>query len=43
MNHSYELLLDVLMVLSVVQFGLFFVSIKLKPKFSKNSLDEDAA
>lgn len=43
MNHSYELLLDVLMVLSVVQFGLFFVSIKLKPKFSKNSLDEDVA
>ena len=33
MNHSYGLLLNVLMVLAIVQFGLFFIAVKTKPKF----------
>jgi MFS family permease len=43
-NHSYGLLLNVLIVLSVVQFGLFLLAIKTKPKFdlNSNSLKEDA-
>lgn len=32
-NQSYALLIDVLMVLSVLQFVLFFISVKTKPKF----------
>ncbi|MED4585041.1 MFS transporter [Brevibacillus choshinensis] len=35
-NHSYGLLLNVLIVLSIVQFALFFVSVKTKPKFASN-------
>ncbi|MED3691249.1 MFS transporter [Peribacillus butanolivorans] len=43
-NHSYGLLLNVLIVLSVVQFAIFLLAIKTKPKFDLNSdsLKEDA-
>ncbi|WP_352925919.1 MFS transporter [Peribacillus simplex] len=43
-NHSYGLLLHVLIVLSVVQFVLFFVAIKTKPKLDLHSdnLKEEA-
>ncbi|MDQ6595481.1 MFS transporter [Bacillus salipaludis] len=33
-NHSYELVLDVLIALSTVQFVLFLIASKTKPKFS---------
>ncbi|MBI0580976.1 MFS transporter [Neobacillus cucumis] len=33
-NHSYGLLLNVLVILSIVQFLLFFIASKTKPKFS---------
>ncbi|MBW7619534.1 MFS transporter [Citrobacter portucalensis] len=32
-NQSYSLLIDVLMALTVLQFTLFFISVKTKPKF----------
>lgn len=36
-NQSYTLLIEVLMVLSVLQFVLFFISVKTKPKFEPDS------
>lgn len=33
-NHSYSLLITVLMILSVVLFGIFLLAIKTKPKFN---------
>ena len=40
LNHSYGLLINILIVLSVVEFGLFFIAIKTKPKadFDTDSL-----
>ncbi|WP_045524536.1 MFS transporter [Neobacillus niacini] len=35
-NHSYGLILNVLIILSIVQFLLFFIAVKTKPKFSLN-------
>ncbi|MFD4932188.1 MFS transporter [Peribacillus butanolivorans] len=35
-NHSYGLVLNVLIVLSIVQFALFFIAVKTKPKFASN-------
>ncbi|MBS4172850.1 MFS transporter [Bacillus sp. FJAT-49736] len=42
-NHSYGLLLNVLIILAVVQFVLFFISVKTKPSFTNNTLDENIA
>ncbi|MFL0366024.1 MFS transporter [Pseudobacillus sp. 179-B 2D1 NHS] len=36
-NHSYGLLIKVLIALAVVEFVLFFIAIKSKPKFDLNS------
>lgn len=36
-NHSYALLLNVLIVLAVVEFILFFIAVKTKPKFGLDS------
>jgi MFS family permease len=43
-NHSYGLVLDVLIVLSVVQFVLFFIASKTQPKIAlnQNNLNIDA-
>ncbi|MEW9673322.1 MFS transporter [Ammoniphilus sp. 3BR4] len=35
-NHSYGLLINTLMVLAIVEFGLFLLAIKTKPKFGLN-------
>ena len=42
-SHSYDSLLTVLMVLSIVQFGLFFIAAKIKPKFDLNTFNDDRA
>ncbi|TWD93226.1 sugar phosphate permease [Neobacillus bataviensis] len=42
-SHSYGSLLTVLMVLSIVQFGLFFMAAKIKPKFDLNTFNDDRA
>ncbi|PFO03344.1 hypothetical protein COJ85_14740 [Bacillus sp. AFS076308] len=42
-SHSYGSLLTVLMVLSIVQFGLFFIAAKIKPKFDLNTFNDDRA
>ncbi|MFK2827059.1 MFS transporter [Bacillus sp. B190/17] len=36
-NHSYELLIKTLIVLAVVEFLLFFIAIKTKPKFGADA------
>ncbi|MFC4803307.1 MFS transporter [Neobacillus sp. GCM10023253] len=36
-NHSYGLLIKMLIVFAVVEFVLFFVAVKTKPKFALNS------
>ncbi|WP_019244294.1 MULTISPECIES: MFS transporter [Bacillus] len=35
-NHSYFLVLNVLIVLSVVSFCLYFLAVRLKPKYAEN-------
>lgn len=42
-NHSYGLLINSLIVLAVVQFGLFFLAVKTKPLFKPESADKGAA
>ncbi|MBT2655585.1 MFS transporter [Bacillus sp. ISL-18] len=42
-SHSYDSLLTVLMVLSIVQFGLFFIAAKIKPKFELNTFNDNEA
>ncbi|PGY06339.1 MFS transporter [Bacillus sp. AFS031507] len=42
-SHSYGSLLTVLMVLSIVQFGLFSIAAKIKPKFELNTFNDDRA
>ncbi|MBY0122904.1 MFS transporter [Bacillus sp. S/N-304-OC-R1] len=40
-NHTYGLMIKMLIVLAVVEFILFFVAIKTKPKFSTDDADLD--
>lgn len=35
-NHSFELILDTLIILSIVQFALFYISSKTKPRLASN-------
>lgn len=42
-NHSYGMLLNALIILSVVEFVLFFIASKTKPKSSNPELSEKAA